>query len=294
MKLLSYFLIICLGAAYVSCSKSTSADPVIPPPVTPVDCDVTVVIPGLLIKTVSPGPGASDSAVNIYDYDKDGLLIRKTVTWYTPGSVPAIKSAGRRYYRDAAGRITRIADKELSDLPTTIDTIYSTVTYQDATGNKVAYVITSYVNNGKTIYDSTAYSYNTDNNLEKTTFYVSGDWPAASPKMQRYETWTYNTTADPIKYEYYQELSTPGVFELIWRFGFEYDDKVNPYYATDDVRRSYEWTMRHNVTVQHVFESVPNDTHDNVITYEYNSDNKPVQSTQTGLYPNTTKYYYSH
>lgn len=294
MKPLFYLLLLCVATTYIACSKNVGADPT-PPPNTPVDSNVTVLKPGLLIKTVNIGSVATDSAVTVYDYDKNGLVTMDMTTFYHNSSSPATSvQAGRRYYRDALGRIARIAAKELADPPYHADTVYSSVTYQDATGSKVSFVINSRVINSKTIYDSTVYSYDTGDNLAKITLYVSGDWPAVAATLQHYELWEYNQTADPIKYQYYQELSTPGVFELIWQYDFEYDDKVNPNYAKDDVRADFQWIMKHNITLQHVFESVSNDTHDNVLTYEYNSDNKPVKSIQTGPYPSTIMYYYSH
>lgn len=289
MKQVFYLLITIISIINTSCSKDVS---------TPLGDRVDSLAPapasGLLIKKIVQSRVAGDSQVVNYVYDKNSRLIEQDARFFVNStSSPTIKPQGRRYHRDPSGRIMKIAIKSVSDTPLLIDTMYYKVIYESAASTKVAYILGQNAPYGKAIYDSTAFEYDANGNVKKTTSYASIDWPAIAAVNSETKIYQFDNNSNLLKLEVYSGYSSNGTLNLVFVYDFVYDDKINPLFAKDDDARINEWLSKNNVTVQKVYEPYSNYRYDNLVQYEYDLNNKPVLSAQSGNYPNSVKYFYS-
>ena len=204
-----------------------------------------------------------------------------------PNGSVEIRHFFTRYYRDALGRITRVARKgPYSDNGNNTDTLYDDITYESATSTR----ITS-LNNGARVY-----TYNASGKVTGTSEYMPWPGPTDPVKMVVYHIYSYDDNGNIKKREEYTDQDGNGTFELNITYKFEYDGKQNPLHSNDDALIEWRWTSMspNNVLKQTNSIAAAGGANEHIITiYEYGTDNLPRSGGYNlGSDPIILKYYY--
>jgi hypothetical protein len=279
---LRFFMVLIL---FASCNKATIT------PNDPAPADSTS--NDLLIKRVDIERQV-DSIVTTYDYNADKkLVLQQSVAYTNSVGNPKIVSDARRFYRDATGRIIKEALKFSSQ----VDSVFYNFTYENHTSAKLLYKLGINIRSGKTIYDSTRYSYHNNGKVSKITYYSSGNWPAEPVKNNSFDSLDYNANRN---LQYLQQFAYSPIslrYDPVIIYGFSYDTKTNPLGVGEDARL-FDWfySSKNNIVTQNVYIPITNEQYNNTLVYQYNSLNMPVSSTLTRGYANggtvQTLFYY--
>lgn len=274
MRKFFYFLAIAV-ILFTSCSKeySTTTNPL------PLDSTAS----NLLIKRVDIERQV-DSLVTTYSYDVNKRLILQQFAGYSnSGGTPLVRNEARLFYRDALGRITKIAWK----FNGVADTLYTNIIYENNTGSKILYKLGISTQSGKTRYDSTLYYYNTAGKIIKMEYYNSGNWPVEAAKNNTYENWDFDANSNLVRLQQYNYSAAKAMFELVISYDFLYDDKANPLLNSDDARL-FDWfyVSNNNVTTQKVNILPTGEKYDNTVSYQYDAMGRPVSAILTRGYAN--------
>ena len=291
MKKFSLILILS-GIFLVSCQKDISWDP----SVTQGGGNTDTTGTGgnnsgsLLVKTVSVQNSESYTTTYTYTADKKIDVINTTGT---SGGLDV--GNYRRFYRDATGRITRIATKVPPQSGIEVDTVFMNVHYPDAATFNYDYTVQKISLSGFDIYDSTTYTYNANNQV--TEGYTHQYNPILGPVQDLRSVYSYDASGNLIKIEGYNNAT--GNMELTVTFDLEYDNKTNP--AAFDkqemlVSGGNPGSSKNNVTVM-TFKDVagnePEQIINNVYTFGSNGlPSKVVATDQSGFNPVTTTTFY--
>lgn len=246
MKNYPLFLII-LSLFLVSCQKEDSY-----PPLSSGD---------LLIKSVSVANG--ETSTTNYAYTPDGKIDVINMTGTSGGL-----SLGnyRKFYRDATGRIIRIAQKVPPQSGIEVDTIFTNVYYPDATTFNYHYTVMKLAVSGFEVNDSTIYTYNSNNQVtEGYTYQVS---PIFGPVQDVRALYSYDASGNMIKIQGYNNAS--GTMELSVTFDMEYDDKTNP--------------LAFDPQIMLITGGAPGSSGNNVIVARFKDVNNPDTQTITNTY----------
>jgi hypothetical protein len=201
----------------------------------------------------------------------------------------------RRFYRDAAGRIIRIATKIPPQNGIETDTVFMNVHYPNASTFNYDYTVQKISVSGFDVYDSTTYTYNNNNQI--TEGYTHQYNPILGPVQDLRAVYSYDASGNLVKMEGYNNAS--GQMELVSTFNLEYDDKTNPL-AFDKqgllVTAGTPNTSKNNVTVM-TFTDVATNEDSQVLNfaYTYGSNGLPskvIQTDQSGSNPVTTTTFY--
>jgi hypothetical protein len=123
----------------------------------------------LLVKSVSITNG--ETSTTTYSYTSDNKIdVISTVG--TSGGIDV--GDYRKFYRDANGRITRIAHKVPPQSGVEIDTIFTYVHYPDATSFNYDYTVQKIAIDTYELNDSTLYTYNSNNEIIQGYTYETG------------------------------------------------------------------------------------------------------------------------
>jgi hypothetical protein len=173
----------------------------------------------LLIKSVSVANG--ETTTTTYAYTTDGKVDVINMTG-TSGGI----SVGnyRKFYRDAAGRIIRIAEKVPPQSGIEVDTIFTYVHYPNATTFNYDYTVQNINVDVYEINDSTLFTYNSNNQVTQGYTYQTST--IFGPFQEIKTLYTYDAAGNVIKIEGYNDAS--GTMELSVTFNIEYDNKTNP------------------------------------------------------------------
>ncbi len=280
MKKFTLFLLLS-NIFLVSCQKDVALDPG-----TPGGSDNL-----LLVKTVSVQNNESYTTTYSYTADKKIEIINITGT---SGGLSVDNY--RRFYRDAAGRIIRIAIKIPPQNGIETDTVFMDVHYPNATTFNYDYTVQKISVSGFDVYDSTTYTYNSNNQI--TEGYTHQYNPILGPVQDLRFVYSYDAAGNLVKLEGYNNASGP--MELVVTFNLGYDDKTNPL-AFDKqeflVTGGNPGSSKNNVTVI-TFTDVAGNGDPQVINYAYTFGSnglpsKVVTTDQSGSNPViTTTFYY--
>jgi len=173
----------------------------------------------LLVKSVSVANG--ETTTTTYAYTSDGKIDVINMTG-TSGGI----SVGnyRKFYRDVAGRIIRIAEKIPPQSGIEVDTIFTYVHYPNATTFNNDYTVQNINVDVYEINDSTIFTYNGNNQITQGYTYQTST--IFGPFQEIKTLYTYDAAGNLIKIEGYNDAS--GTMELSVTFEMEYDDKTNP------------------------------------------------------------------
>jgi len=280
MKKFTLFLLLS-NIFLVSCQKDVALDPG-----TPGGSDNL-----LLVKTVSVQNNESYTTTYSYTADKKIEIINITGT---SGGLSVDNY--RRFYRDAAGRIIRIAIKISPQNGIETDTVFTDVHYPNATTFNYDYTVQKISVSGFDVYDSTTYTYNSNNQI--TEGYTHQYNPILGPVQDLRFVYSYDAAGNLVKLEGYNNASGP--MELVVTFNLGYDDKTNPL-AFDKqeflVTGGNPGSSKNNVTVI-TFTDVAGNGDPQIINYAYTFGSnglpsKVVTTDQSGSNPViTTTFYY--
>lgn len=173
----------------------------------------------LLIKSVSVENGETSTTIYTYDANKQLETVNTTGT-----SGGLVISSYRRYYRDAAGRITRIAAKLPPQNGIEIDTIFTDVYYPDATTFNYTYTVQKISVAGFEVNDSTIFTYNSNNQLTEGYDYQTSA-SVIDIQESKYN-YAYDAAGNVTTITGYNNAS--GTMQLVSTFTMEYDNKINP------------------------------------------------------------------
>ncbi len=217
----------------------------------------------------------SDSVVTKYTYDAANRFVGEVTNDPINN-----ETFTKTLVRDNSGRVTKITDAEASSTPG------STVTdfvYLGATDVKLRNGKSSFVAQGTTIFDSSAYEYS-GTQVTKTNHYWSTS--AVPYTLIEYYVYTYDARGNISSVKFYQ-VGTPGLndFKLIYTVTYTYDDKINPLLSKDDALIEYigsQYVCPNNITsLAYSDPNTPANNFTAAITYEYRSDGRPTKSTTT-------------
>jgi len=290
MRKFSLFLFLRI-VLFTSCQKEISWD--LLPPVTP-PTDSTDTVPTnpdgtLLVKSVSVENGETYTVDYSYDADKRIEVMRTT------GIINGIDAGEyRRFYRDAIGRIVRIAIKIPDQAGESIDTIFTDVHYPNSTSFNYDYTVRKYEAFGLEIGDSAVYTYNASNQItEYYDYQTSGSIGILQTSKIVH---TYDASGNITSMDQYNDIS--GSSELVQTIAMEYDDKTNPLSLDKQpllVSLGNPGTSHNNlVVIKFIIPGQPDVI--NNISYTYLSNGYPSVITQVDITDNnattvTTMYY---
>lgn len=204
MKNYALFLLISI-AFFTSCSKEDTY-----PPLSSGD---------LLVRSVSVANG--ETTTTTYTYTPDGKIDAINMTG-TSGGINV--GNYRKFYRDAAGRIIRIAEKVPPQSGIEVDTVFTYVHYPNATTFNYDYTVQNINVDVYEINDSTLITYNSNNQITQSYTYQTST--IFGPFQEIKTLYTYDAAGNATKIEGYNDAS--GTMELSVIFNIEYDNKTNP------------------------------------------------------------------
>lgn len=235
--------------------------------------------PGLLQKTVTFNyPDSTNTIVETYNYDDNGRLISGAYDF-------GVFRGYTHYYRDAAGRIIKIAAVNSTGSQ---DTVFTFVNYTNATSDRVTFLSDS----------SAVFFYSADGKVIRTNTYKHFPLSTDPMKLVIYHLYSYDARGNLSKREEYTDRDNNGSFELNFTYFLEYDDKVNPFYPLDDVTIENHFLFRspNNLIKQKNDPVDPLGTDDeNISVYDYRADKKPNSAlfmAGDGRKTKTLYYYY--
>jgi hypothetical protein len=202
MKKISLLPLLCI-LFFVSCQKEDTY-----PPLTGEK----------LVRSVSTSNG--ETTTTNYTYTSTGLIDAVNTTGASDGETA---DHYEKYYRDATGRIIRIAQKVPAQQGIEIDTVYTSVHYPDASTFNYDYNVQKIEVAGYTINDSTLFTYNSSNQITESYTYETSDLFNSQEIRSIY---MYDAAGNIIKIEGYTNAT--GTMELSATFDIQYDDKTNP------------------------------------------------------------------
>jgi hypothetical protein len=201
-----------------------------------------------------------------------------------------------RFYRDATGRIIRIATKIPPQNGIQTDTVFMNVHYPNATTFNYDYTVQKISLSGFDVYDSTTYTYNSNNQISES--YTHQYNPILGPVQDLRAVYSYDAVGNLKKIEGYNNASGP--MELTATFDLAYDNKTNPL-AVDKqeflVSGGNPGSSKNNIIVT-TFTDVTGNEEPQVINsvYTFGSNELPskvVSTDQSGANPiTTTSFYY--
>jgi hypothetical protein len=287
-------LLIILLTLLISCRREVSIEP--PPGTTTGDS-------GLIVKKVDeftqPGYAGKPTFTTEYKYDSEKKLIREVFIAINGNDSTHSESL---YGRDSKSRVVTIDSKSqrfINGVPYVSpegvgsDTITTTVIYLDAISGKINYIKATGHSGEKVFTDSTAYEYDNNDHVMKTTSYYlpTVQRPGDTLVLSGYSSWVFNEKGSLL------QLEQGGTDTLgLIRYRYEYDNKINPLFKKEDVfLGQWEDYSPNNVVKQNVFIPATGENYDNTAVYQYRSDDKPSSASYYSPVVNgtsTTTYYY--
>jgi hypothetical protein len=184
------------------------------------------------------------------------------------------------YYRDAQGRIIKIANASSHN---NWDTAFLDVVYVNSTSTRVSHLSDS----------SAVYEYNASNQVSRVNTYERTH--SGAMRLAVYHLYSYDGNGNMIKREQYSDHDGNGVFELVFTYRLEYDTFINPLYTGDDAltESTFLSMSQNNVIKQKNDVAAPGGLDDeNVTVFQHRSDNKPHSSLFTGNGGQQRTYFY--
>lgn len=233
---------------------------------------------GLLTRLVYAA--GADSIAMDFGYDGANRLISLSTTSTQDGNQVV------KLYRNSSGILTRYTTKsdELTGLG--LDSLVTDVSY-DASRSKYAYSRSSITLNGVTIVDSTAFEYNSANNLVTKKSYAKGG-PALYTIYAKTE-YAY-TGSNVVTEKNFSPGATADSWDPEYTYTYTYDDKTNPLKfgpegliaLTDFTLASAPYGSASNATKTDFVDHTDNNNNFSFTTaYTYSSSNKPSAGTAT-------------
>ncbi|QEC66586.1 hypothetical protein FRZ67_04470 [Panacibacter ginsenosidivorans] len=243
----------------------------------------------LLIKSVAVQNG--ETSTTTYSYTSDNKIdVISTVG--TSGGIDI--GDYRKFYRDASGRIVKIAHKIPPQSGVEVDTAFTYVYYPNATTLNYNNTVMKLSVSGFDVNDSTLYTYNGNNQITEGYTYESS--PLFGPVQEIRFVYTYDAAGNVTKIEGYNNAT--GTMQLSVTFDLEYDDKNNPLAFDQEVlliTGGAPGSSKNNVTVAK-FKDVNNtDTQTITNTYTYGANGLPEKMVSVDDSDNsttTTTFYY--
>lgn len=176
-----------------------------------------------------------------------------------------IAEGNKTYVRDGQQRIVRILDPGTSTNRDAID-----VHYTDAKSTAVAYTISNFENGDQ---DSVVYSHNSSGQMVQTKSYF---WSAQGGHWYEslFEIFGYDGNNNLVQIDTYNVSDGRTVHCGQYYFG-DYDSKLNPQFAADEVRSVMVWFEGLSNCSKNNLRSIGNFTK----TYEYRADGRPRSCT---------------
>jgi hypothetical protein len=251
-----------------------------------------------LVKTVSKN--GSDSIVTIYTYNANKLLIGHKMS----GMSQSIDVTNEnKYYRNAAGIITRFIQINPNLVAAGIDSVVSIVHY-DAAASRYTSVISELSLFGFTVIDSSLLVYDAGGKVIRNDVYQGSPSLGMPMELSLKTSYTYGASGNMTQLDQYSHDPTTGTDDLVSTIKYTYDNKVNAFTATTAFLKSNEafaighgdWTGINNATKIELTSTVaPTANRTITVAYTYNSGNRPATSVNTttpgSLVENYTYYY---
>lgn len=192
----------------------------------------------------------------------------------------------RRFYRDAAGRIIRIANKVPPQGGIAIDTSFTYVYYPDATTLQYSYTVQTLSIAGFEVTDSVLYTYNNAKQITEQYDYQLS--PLFGIVQESKTVYTYDAAGNLATITGYNNIT--GTMEVVSTFQLQYDTKTNPM-GTDAqsalINGGSPGASPNNVT-QLRFSDVTNATEQLInISYTYGSNGFPATAVQQDVSSNS-------
>jgi len=214
-----------------------------------------------LLKSVSVSD--AETSTTTYTYTSDGKIDVINMTG-TSGGMDI--GNYRKFYRDANGRIIRIAEKFPPQNSIEADTVYTYVHYPDATTLNYDYTVQKIIVDVYEVNDSSLLTYNSNNQvIENYTYQTSTIF---SPSQEIKIHYTYDAAGNATKIELYS--NSTGAMELSSTFDVTYDDKTNPLLIDDQIML--------------ISGGVPGSSANNVIVVKFKDVANPDTQTITNTY----------
>jgi len=236
----------------------------------------------LLIKSVAVQNG--ETSTTTYSYTSDNKIdVISTVG--TSGGIDI--GDYRRFYRDANGRIVKIAHKVPPQSGIEVDTAFTYVYYPNATTLNYNNTVMKLSVAGFDVNDSTLYTYNGNNQITEGYTYESS--PLFGLVQEIRAVYTYDAAGNVTKMEGYNNAT--GTMQLAATFDLEYDDKTNPLAFNQEVvliTGGAPGSSKNNVTVIK-FKDVNNaNTQTITNTYTYGANGLPEKMVSVDDSDNST------
>jgi hypothetical protein len=243
----------------------------------------------LLVKMVQKT--GSDSLVTTYEYDSNGKLIRLRQTGIDDQGDQVNREY--HYHRNASGIITDISIIDAELLALGIDSIKTIVHYSSSK-------YTSYLLNinilGFILRDSSAFVHDATGKIIGENVYESPSGSGNDYYLSGKANYSYS--GGNISQKDIHDLDISGAETFSATVKISYDTKTNSMHFDNEsfVMDHAEWISVNNITSEQSSDSNgPADDQTVTVTYNYNSNDKPVTSITTVMPDNTivnTSFYY--
>lgn len=235
----------------------------------------------LLVRSVSISNGESFTTNYSYTANKKIEVIDMAGI---SGGIDA--GSYRRFYRDAAGRIIRIANKVPPQGGIAIDTSFTYVYYPDATTLQYSYTVQTISIAGFEVTDSVLYTYNNAKQITEQYDYQLS--PLFGIVQESKTVYTYDAAGNLATITGYNNIT--GTMEVVSTFQLQYDTKTNPMGADAQsalINGGSLGASPNNVT-QLRFSDVTNGTEQLInISYTYGSNGYPATAVQQDVSNNS-------
>jgi hypothetical protein len=251
-----------------------------------------------LVKTVSKN--GSDSIVTVYTYNANKLLIGHKMSGISQGVDVTNEN---KYYRNAAGIITRFIQINPNLVAAGIDSVVSIVHY-DAATSRYTSVISEIGLLGFTVVDSSLLVYDAGGKVIRDDVYQGSPSLGMPMELSLKTSYTYGTNGNVTQLDQYSHDPSTGSDDLVSTVKYTYDSKGNAFTATTAFLKSNEafaighgdWVSTNNATKIELTSTVaPAANRTITVVYTYNSSNRPgtsVNTTSPGSIVDNVTYYY--
>lgn len=235
-----------------------------------------------------------DSSITSYQYDKNGLLIRETVT----GSLNGVDASNDySIQRTASGIITETVQKSPTLLQNGIDSLVRTLHYDPSSKKYVSAVFPVTVN-GLSVIDSTAYVYNSSGNVaaEETYENALGISIAVAKNVFTYSSDSRNITSENI---YADTTGTGTNLSQVVVITYGFDTRVSALKLPGEdafaAQREQLFNASNIVSMQETSFTSISQSFSVTQVFNYNSTSQPTSAVSVNTLGNLTvnlSYYY--
>jgi YD repeat-containing protein len=265
---------------FSSCQKQVdwTIDPVIDTTTTP----TIPTTPGgpsgdLLVKIVMVT--GSETTTITYTYDASKRLISEH-SLGTSAGMPL--DSYRRFYRDDAGRIYKIAQL-IKQTGLSMDTSFTYVHYDDPASKNFVYTVAEIGAFGFVTRDSSVFTYDGNGNLAMHKSYMSNDLLGSAPALTT--RWEYTYSAGNLTgQKAYNDYANTGTLSLTATYKYTYDNKLNAMTLNGEafLTGRTEGVSKNNVTkMELIDETAPANSITVTTALTYGSANKPATGKAT-------------